>query len=372
MNQTITNALKNSNQSKDERTVSFYRLQDPEQLSAFTLLLQQHPGIKISDELTCQLLELIKSRHPTERLTDDALEQMVAAHLGDTPAEAYGVWVYYPWSSRMVHLLDETEFIELRTSRNKQKITTAEREQLQTRKIGVIGLSVGQSVAIALAIERLCGELRIADFDRLELSNMNRVRTSVHTIGILKTVMVAREIAEIDPFLPVICYDSGITENNINDFLINGGKLDILVEECDSLDIKILSRLKARELRIPVVMDTSDRGMIDVERFDLNPDRPILHGRIPDEVTPEVIRNMQGPERMQMVDRIVDIKSLSSKMQASLQEIGKTISTWPQLSSAVMLGGAAIAHVCREIGLDHPMDSGRYYVDIEQIFNYHQ
>jgi hypothetical protein len=44
--------------------------------------------------------------------------------------------------------------------------------------------------------------------------------------------------------------------------------------------LKILLREKARALRLPVLMETSDRGMLDVERFDLEPDRPILYGKV--------------------------------------------------------------------------------------------
>ncbi|NSL90007.1 ThiF family adenylyltransferase [Chitinophaga solisilvae] len=369
MNNTIVHAIQQSKRLNDDYKVRFFRLQDPVQLADLTNLLQQQPHIRVSDEIQTQLAELIKLQHPAERLTDEAVQERIAAHLGATPAAAYGVWVYYPWLSCVVHLLDENEFIWLRTSRNKQKITEAERQLLHTRKLGVIGLSVGQAVAVAIAMERLCGELRIADFDRLDLSNMNRIRTGVQHLGVRKTVLVAREIAEIDPFLRVICYEEGIHEGNIHDFLTQGGRLDILIEECDSLDVKLLARHKARALRIPVLMDTSDRGMVDVERFDLHPDLPILHGRIPEDITPEKVRLMQGPERMQLVDSIVNISRLSPRMQSSLQEIGKTITTWPQLASAVMLGGAAIAHVCRELGLDRNISSGRYYVDLDHIFN---
>ncbi|NLR65505.1 hypothetical protein HGH92_14405 [Chitinophaga varians] len=370
MNNVLVDAIATSQQRSLERKVEFFRLKDPAQLDALTQLLVRQPGIRVFDEIQSQLAELIRLQHPTERLSDAALAKKVAAHLGNTSPAAYGVWVYYPWSGYVVHILDEAEFIQLRTSRNQHKITEAERKILQTKKIGVIGLSVGQSVAMALAIERLCGELRIADFDRLDLSNMNRIRTGVHNVGILKTVLVAREIAEIDPFLTVHCYDNGISDENIDAFLTTGGPLDILVEECDGLDIKVLARQRARSMQIPVVMDTSDRGMVDVERFDLQPDLPILHGRIPEDITAPQIRNMQGPERMELVDRIVNFNAMSTKMQASLAEIGKTITTWPQLASAVMLGGAAIAHVCREIGLKREVASGRYYVDLEQIFNH--
>src|SRR5690606_3975260 len=139
------------------------------------------------------------------------------------------------------------------------KISPEEYNILATKKIGVIGLSVGQSVATTMALERTCGELRIADYDILELSNLNRIRTGVHNLGLLKTINVAREIAEFDPFLKVTCFHEGINENNISEFLLEGGKLDILIDECDGLDIKILCRQKAKELTIPVVMEASDR-----------------------------------------------------------------------------------------------------------------
>ncbi|MFB6457459.1 ThiF family adenylyltransferase [Chitinophaga sp. Hz27] len=368
MSTTIEKALAAGRKDNNERQVVFYRLHQPEQETALTTLLQQYPHITISDAFEAQVAELIKLRHPTQRLTDPQIRQLINEYLGNTPPSQQGVWVYYPWSYRLVHILDEAEFIELRTSRNQQKITTAERNILATKKIGVIGLSVGQSVALALAMERLCGELRIADFDTLDLSNMNRLRTGIHNVGIRKTVLVAREIAEIDPFLVVRCYDEGVTDHNIDGFLTENGQLDILVEECDGLDIKILARHKAKALRIPVLMDTSDRGMVDVERFDVHPDLPILHGRVPETLRPEEVRTMEGPARMAFVDSIVNISALSPKMQSSLQEIGKTITTWPQLASAVMLGGAAIAHVCRELSLGENIHSGRYYVDLEQIF----
>jgi hypothetical protein len=48
-------------------------------------------------------------------------------------------------------------------------------------------------------------------------------------------------------------------------------------------------------------------------------------------------------------------------------EIGETISTWPQLASAVTLGGGITADVVRRIFLDKYHESGRYYMDVEDI-----
>jgi hypothetical protein len=274
--------------------------------------------------------------------------------------------VYYPWAGRLVHVLDEKEFIELRTSRNLYKITREEREVLAGKKVGVIGLSVGQSIAVTMAMERAFGEIRLADFDSLELTNMNRIRTGLHNLGVPKVVVAAREIVEMDPFLKVVCYPEGITEENIDDFLTKGGRLDILVDECDSVEIKIHCRIRAKALRIPVVMDTSDRGLVDVERFDLEPDRPLLHGLI-NGITVSDYSSLTDAEKIPLIGAMVGLATVSDRMKASLPEVGKTIRTWPQLASAVALGGAIGTDVCRRIALNQYHESGRYYVDLEQI-----
>ncbi|GAA0535865.1 Rv1355c family protein [Chitinophaga japonensis] len=357
-----------ASKDQDQRAVLFFRLQHPPQQEALRELLHTHPHIRVHDTIRQQLKELIKTRHPAEKLSEEQLQQKITAHAGAGSLDAYGVWVYYPWSQRLVHLLDEAEFVEMRTSRNQHKITAEEIQRLATKKIGIIGLSVGQSAALTLAMERVCGELRIADFDTLDLSNLNRLRAGVHNIGLPKTTIVAREIAELDPFLKVTCFDEGITESNIASFLTGNGRLDVLVEECDSLDIKILSRQQARAARMPVIMETSDRGMMDIERFDQEPDRPILHGKVQETLSYSSIRQFSGEERMRLVYDILDYDNISDKLKHSIGEIGRSITTWPQLASAVALGGAMVAHVCREICLDRPMPSGRYYVDPDQVF----
>jgi hypothetical protein len=320
------------------------------------------------DKIYDQLIELIKIRNPSLKMSGADYDLLIKKHIGECPLEKYGVWVYYPWSAKMVHLLDKEEFIELRTSRNKYKITAQEQALLATKRIGIIGLSVGQSIALTLAMERCCGHIRLADFDTVDLSNLNRLRTGISNIGLEKTIIAAREIVELDPFLNVEVYSSGINEDNIDDFFTKEGRLDLLVEVCDGIDIKILSRYKARELKIPVVMDTNDKGMLDVERFDLEPGRPILHG-LAAGLEPGKIKSMTNEEKMPYVLKIVGGDNLSPRMKDSMKEIGRSISTWPQLASSVVLGGAMTTDVCRRIFLDQFTDSGRYYIDFDSLIS---
>lgn len=325
------------------------------------------PGLQVLDRLEIQLRELIKVLNPSRTFTTEDLVSEAMGHLGGTDPDDYGVWVHYPWSHRLVHLLDEEEFALVRTDRNRNKITHEEQQRLSHKKVGIVGLSVGRSVAMAMALERTFGELRLADHDQLDLSNLNRIRAGVHELGLNKCIATAREIAELDPFLRVTCFTDGLKASNIDEFLTSGGRLDMLVEECDSVDIKIIVRQKAKALRIPVLMDTSDRGMIDVERFDREPDRSILHGLI-DHLDPaEAARAKTNEDKIPFLAPIAGMDQLSPRMKASMVEIGQTITTWPQLATGVILGGALVGDAYRRIALGEFQASGRWYVDLERL-----
>ncbi|MDT7795247.1 MAG: hypothetical protein QOD59_4688 [Mycobacterium sp.] len=268
-------------------------------------------------------------------------------------------WVYYPWRRTVVSVLGPVAFRLLRLDRNRNLITATELELLGRLRIGIVGLSVGHAIAYTLAAQGLCGELRLTDFDDLELSNLNRVPATVFDLGVNKAVVCARRIAELDPYLPVTVMPAGITAETVDDFLDG---LDIVIEECDSLDAKVLVREVARARRLPVLMATSDRGLLDVERFDIEPSRPIMHGLLGD-VDSARLANLSNKDKLPHALRMTDATQVSSRMAASLVEVGNTLSTWPQLSSEIALNAAVVAEAVRRIGLREKLPSGRVRVD---------
>ncbi len=368
-NKSITEFISETQLYKDNYTPVFYRIEQGEDEAKLLELLQEKPYIQVFDTIHNQLKDLVKGLHPKKVFEADELEIAIDHHLAGIDPNKYGVWVYYPWLQKVVHLLDEEEFVFVRTNRNKHKITQEEQDLLFQKKIGVIGLSVGQSVSLALAIERGCGELRIADFDVLDLTNLNRIRSGVHNVDLKKTVIVAREISEIDPFLKITCFHDGITESNIDAFLTENGKLDLLIDECDGIDIKILCRVKAKSYQIPVLMEASDRGTIDIERFDLEPARPILHGNIEHLDISKVKHLKTNEEKVPYILPIAGVETLSTRMKASMLEIQQTITSWPQLASAVTYGGGITADLSRRILLDELHVSGRFFIDMEELIS---
>jgi molybdopterin/thiamine biosynthesis adenylyltransferase len=274
-------------------------------------------------------------------------------------------WAHYPWRRTVVAVLAPRAFRAVRLDRNRNMITTEEQTRLSALRIGVAGLSVGHVIAHTLAAQGLCGELRLADFDRIELSDLNRVPATVLDLGLNKAEVAARRIAELDPYLQVQVLSVGLTLDTVDDFLDG---LDIVVEECDSLDMKAILREGARARRIPVLMATSDRGLVDVERFDLEPQRPILHGLL-GELDAALLPGMSSREKVPHILRQLEAEQLSPRMAASVVEIDRTLSTWPQLAADVVLGATAIAESVRRIGLGEDLRSGRTRFDVGDALN---
>jgi molybdopterin/thiamine biosynthesis adenylyltransferase len=276
-----------------------------------------------------------------------------------------GRWAYYPWRRAVVAVLGPRAFRTVRLDRNRNNITANEQARLGALRIGVAGLSVGHVIAHTLAAQGLCGHFRLADFDHLELSNLNRVPATVLDLGLNKAHVAARRIAELDPHLSVEVLDTGLTFDTVNDFLDG---LDILVEECDSLDMKAILREGARSRGIPVLMATSDRGIVDVERFDHEPRRPILHGLL-GELDIGLLPGMGSREKIPHILRHLEAERLSPRTAASLIEIDRSVSTWPQLASDVVLGASVLAEAVRRIGLGEELHSGRTRIDIRWALN---
>ena len=319
---------------------------DPNEPSDHAVLerLRADPTVEFLDHRNAQLSGL-RNLHPAP--DEDVLAEP-------------GRWAYYPWRRCAVSVLGPRGFRALRLDRNRNIITTEEQTRLNSLTIGVAGLSVGHVIAHTLAVAGLCGTLRLADFDRLELSNLNRVPATVFDLGLNKAHVAARKIAELDPYLAVEVFDAGLTVETVDAFLDG---LDIVVEECDSLDMKAVVRIGARDRRIPVLMATSDCGMVDVERFDEEPERPIMHGLL-GQLDVGLLPGMSSREKIPHMLRHLEAERISPRTAASLIEIDRSLSTWPQLASEVILGASSVAEAVRRIGLGESQGSGRCRIDV--------
>lgn len=107
-------------------------------------------------------------------------------------------------------------------------------EELQKKFSGaraaVCGLGgLGSNIALALARAGL-GTLHLIDFDRVELSNLNRQQYSFSQLGLYKTEALRENILSAAPYCRVIIDTVRINESNFSNLLSMDGII------CEALD----------------------------------------------------------------------------------------------------------------------------------------
>lgn len=284
--------------------------------------------------------------------------------------ENYGEsYIYFPWKNIFLHTVGESAYYKLRTARNKLVITEKEQASYRDLSIGIAGLSVGSQILSALVINGGPQKIKIADFDTLEITNLNRLNASLIDLGKNKAQIAAENAWELDPFLKLEIWEDGIGEDTLKKFLLEP-KLSVFIDEMDSIDKKIKARLLAKKEGIPVLMatDNGDGVIIDVERFDLDKTLPIFHGLL-EGVDLEDTKHLEYKDWLSLATKIVGPEYLSTRMQNSLLEIGNTIRAVPQLGTSAMVAGSLISYLIRKIVNNEALASGRYSFDFESIFD---
>lgn len=283
------------------------------------------------------------------------------------PSYQQGRWVYFPWNATIVHILEEKAFQRVRTARNMNLIRREEQEVFYKAAVGIAGLSVGNSVAAAIVLQGGGRHIRLADPDTLALSNTNRIRAGVESLGLKKAVMTAQHLYAINPYLHIEVLREGLTEKNLKKFFEGPPRLDIVVDEMDNLAMKYLLREHARRLKCPVVMgaDNGDNAVVDIERYDRNPRLPFFHGRM-GKVSHEGLKSLNKFGIGKMITKHVGPENVTSRMRESLLQMGKTIVSWPQLGGAALLNGAAVACSVRRILNHQPIISNRAIVSLDE------
>lgn len=285
----------------------------------------------------------------------------------EKPLWQHGRWVYFPWLSTIVHVLEEDAFQTVRTGRNKNLINKEEQDKFYNAVIGIAGLSIGNSVALAIVLQGGGKHIKLADFDRMALSNTNRIRAGVENLGLPKAEITARQIYELNPYAKVELFLDGLTKENIVRFFEGSGKLDIVIDEIDNLAVKYLIREHAQKRKLAVVMgaDNGDNAVVDIERYDENPNQKFFHGRM-GEVTYEELAGLDKFGIGKKITQHVGPENVTERMQQSLLEMGKTVVSWPQLGGAALLNGSAIAYCVRKILNKQPLENNRALISLDE------
>lgn len=320
--------------------------------------------LQVHDTIDRQLHELAQVRHPA--VHGDA---MLRAHADEIvraagDRDAVGTWWHFPWDGRVVHLLSEDDYYAVITNRNQDKLTAQEQGRLRRKRVGVIGLSVGGEAAVNVAQEHLCGEIWLADFDALDLSNLNRLGAGCDDLGIPKATIVARRIAKLNPYLRVRALHRGVTADDVDDF-VRG--VDLVLEECDSLPIKGLVRQAARRIGRNVLYAADERGFVSIEPYG---DDPTLRPFLSDNADAHRSRaDFDSPQAffVALTHWLGGWDAISERSRESLRKIGRELRGYPQLASEARFAAGIVGHLSRLLLLGEGVPAWQGHLDLDEL-----
>lgn len=109
--------------------------------------------------------------------------------------------------------------------------------KISAARVAVCGLGgLGSNIAIALARAGV-GHLHLIDFDRVDLTNLNRQQYAVGQLGQYKTDALRETLALISPYCDVTCDTIKVTEETLPDLLRNE---DYICEAFDRAEAKAM------------------------------------------------------------------------------------------------------------------------------------
>jgi len=331
-------------------------------------LRQTRDVFKVVDIYEYQLRELFKILHPSSALDDTKLNSFIKEH---SLAKTAGAWIYYPWSGILMHVLGKENLFKLKTNRNQLLITNQEQQKLKDTVVGVAGMSVGAGMAISLAYSGASETIKIADFDELDTSNLNRLREPMSSVGMKKVELATQHIYEINPFADVHAFENGIDKNNIQQFFSNP-EVNIIIDEIDDFKMKVELRIQAKKLGVPVLMFSSlgDNILVDIERFDIDPELQIFHGLF-GELTNEIINNsnITKEDENRYAVLLVGKDYVPTRALATLLQIGNKLVGRPQLYSTISVDSGLAAYLVRRITLGEKLKSGRFFIKFAELFD---
>lgn len=258
-------------------------------------------------------------------------------------------------------------YFSLATSRNRQLITEDQQEVLRKTTAAFFGMSVGSHAAITWALESRCDNIKIIDPDVLSSTNLNRLGFGFKNLGKLKIDLVKKQMMLNNPSLNVI---SSTTTNpdQVKKLFDQKPKVDVVVDAIDDLEGKVNLRKFCKERKLPLVMatDVGDNVVLDIERYDIGPVPKFFSGKVPG-IEKIDFSKLSDLEYRKIICKIVGFEENSEAMLQSLLEIGKSISTWPQLAATAAISGGVVATTIKKIKLGEKIESGRYYFSLDSI-----
>lgn len=132
--------------------------------------------------------------------------------------------------------------------------------KIKNKTVCIIGLGGVGGFATEAIVRSGVGNVIIVDYDRIDISNLNRqIITNQNNIGKSKVQEMKKRIKSINPNCNITIIEEKIDSNNIN--LIFQNKIDYLIDACDTITTKeaLIIECTKRKIKIISSMGTGNK-----------------------------------------------------------------------------------------------------------------
>lgn len=337
-----------------------------------TKLISENKNLKVIDKFALWLKEAFIVAYPKykndKNLTTSSEYKNFCEqnNINLENPETSGVWVLFKWKNELVHLLPENLHYRVITARNGDLVSREEQNNFYKTKVAIAGLSVGQSAALTIATTGGSKSMNLGDFDKLDATNLNRIKATVSEIDDYKCDIVAKQIYSINPFANLNLFYDGVNLDNINNFVSDAS---LIIDEIDNFQIKANLRQKAKEKKIPLVsaFDTADGIVLDVERYDTLPSQKPFFGKLTEDQFLSLVKEAPNPHEIpKLVIGTYGEETIPDLFKSSIIKVGSKLAGVPQLGSTAFFAGAVLSYAVRMISSGENL-VGRYYLDLREL-----
>lgn len=111
--------------------------------------------------------------------------------------------------------------------------------KLQTSNVLVVGIGGVGGYSLEALVRSGIMNISIIDYDKIEITNLNRqIISSNDNIGLNKVDVAKERVLKINPDVNIITFNENLNEDNIDKILEN--KYDYIIDACDTISTKVL------------------------------------------------------------------------------------------------------------------------------------
>ena len=199
--------------------------------------------------------------------------------------------------------------------------------KIKDKTVLVVGLGGVGGYAVEALVRSGISNIIIIDYDKVDISNLNRqIITNQENIGKYKVDVVKERIKLINPECNVIIHNTFLDKDTIN--ILDNYKIDYIVDACDSVQAKklLIDYSISKDIKLIASMGTANKmdptklEILDIRKTSYDPLAKILRKYVMDKKTNKkimVVSSTEVPVRKDMLSSLVFVPASAGLLCAN-------------------------------------------------------